>query len=264
MPAVLGKEGLMRFSHIVKLGLLVLLMFGAYGVFQFFDIGKLLDPDRLVSALESLGAMGPLVFVGLMTLAVVVSPIPSLPLDIAAGIAFGPFWGMVYAVIGAEIGAIVSFLIARALGKDVLGRLLKTNVTFCEKCSDHHLMGLIVVARLLPIFSFDIVSYGAGLTRMSLRVFAIATLLGMIPPTFALTYLGGSVPTLHWPIIVLGMLLAGLFLWLPKLLLDNRSTWWVRLIQGEAPAPSEMPSTPTQQDKSSKPCSWCGTREGTS
>ena len=86
MPVVRGKEGLMRFSHIVKLGLLVLLMFGAYGVFQFFDIEKLLDPDRLVSALESLGAMGPLVFVGLMVLAVVVSPIPSLPLDIAAGI----------------------------------------------------------------------------------------------------------------------------------------------------------------------------------
>ena len=254
----------MQFSHIVKLGLLVLLMFGAYGVFQFFDVEQLFDPNRLVNSLESLGAMGPLVFVGLMILAVVVSPIPSLPLDIAAGIVFGPFWGMVYAVIGAEIGAIVSFLIARALGKEVLGRLLKTKVTFCEKCSDHHLMGLIFVARLLPIFSFDIISYGAGLTRMSLRVFAIATLLGMIPPTFALTYLGGSVPTLQWPIIVSGLLLAGLFLWLPKLLLNNRSTWWVRLIQGEAPVPSEMPPSPTQQDNSSKPCSWCGVREGTS
>ena len=254
----------MRLSHVVKLGLLVLLVFGAYGIFQFVDLEELLNPDRLVSALESLGSMGPLVFIGLMTLAVVVSPIPSLPLDIAAGIAFGPFWGMVYAVIGAEIGAIVSFLIGRALGREVLGRLLKTNVTFCEKCSDHHLMGLIFVARLLPIFSFDIISYGAGLTRMSLRVFAIATLLGMIPPTFALTYLGGSVPTLQWPIIVSGLVLAVLFLWLPKLVLANRSTWWVRLIQGEAPAPSEAELPSTLTDKAKRPCSWCGAREGTS
>jgi len=254
----------MRFSYVLKLGLLVLLIFGAYGVFQFFDIAKVLDPDRLVSALESLGAMGPLVFVGLMVLAVVVSPIPSLPLDIAAGIAFGPFWGMVYAVIGAEIGAILSFLIGRALGREMLGRLLKTKVTFCEKCSDHHLMGLIFVARLLPIFSFDIVSYGAGLTRMSLRVFALATLLGMIPPTFALTYLGGSVPTLQWPIIASGLLLAGLFLFLPKLLLNNRSTWWVRLIQGETPAPSEAELPSTLSDNAKRPCLWCGGREGNS
>lgn len=251
----------MKVSHIVKISLLAFLMFGAYGVTQFVDVEKLLDPDRLISALESMGSLGPVVFMGLMTLAVVISPIPSLPLDIAAGIVFGPFWGMVYAVTGAEMGAIISFLIGRTLGREVLGRLLKTNVTFCEKCSDHHLMGLIFVARLLPIFSFDIISYGAGLTKMSLKVFAIATLLGMIPPTFALTYLGGSVPTLQWPIILSGLLLAGLFLWLPKLILKNRSSWWVRLIQGEMPVVTEVPATPSQSANTEGKCSWCGAKE---
>ena len=42
----------MRVSHVVKLGLLVLLVFGAYGIFQFVDLEELLNPDRLVSALE--------------------------------------------------------------------------------------------------------------------------------------------------------------------------------------------------------------------
>ena len=251
----------MRLSHIIKLGLLVLLVFGAYGVFQFVEFENWFAPDRLVDSLESFGAMAPLVFVGLMTLAVVVSPIPSLPLDLAAGIVFGPFWGMVYAVIGAEIGAIASFYIGRALGREVLGKILKTNVTFCEKCSDHHLMVLVFLARLVPIFSFDIISYGAGLTTMSLRVFALATLLGMIPPTFALTYLGGSVSTLQWPFMVSGLLLAGFFLLLPKLILNNRSTWWVRLIQGEPPAASGMPSGSLLSASPENTCSWCGAKD---
>ncbi len=252
----------MRTSHMVKLAILLVLVFGAYGIFQLVDVEALLDPDFVVNQLKAMGSLGPVVFIGLMVLAVVVSPIPSLPLDIAAGITFGPFWGMVYAVTGAEIGAILSFLIGRALGREVLGRLLNTKVNFCEKCSDHHLMGLVFVARLLPIFSFDIVSYGAGLTKMSLKVFAIATLLGMIPSTFALTYLGGSVPTLQWPIILSGLLLAGLFLFLPKLILKNRSTWWVRLIQGEAPEGSEALSpAPIQIPNPESKCAWCGAKE---
>ncbi|MBA3966433.1 MAG: hypothetical protein H0X47_11770 [Nitrospirales bacterium] len=63
--------------------------------------------------------MAPVVFMGLMALAVVIGPIPSLPLDIAAGAAFGPLLGATYAVIGAEIGAITSFFIGRALGREV-------------------------------------------------------------------------------------------------------------------------------------------------
>lgn len=249
-------------SQMMKLAVLLVLIFGAYAVFQVVDVETVLNPDRIVSQLNALGSLGPVVFIGFMVLAVVVSPIPSWPLDIAAGIAFGPFWGMVYAVIGAEIGAIVSFLIGRALGREVLGRILKTNINFCEKCSDHHLMGFVFIARLLPIFSFDIVSYGAGLTKMSLKVFALATLVGMIPPTFALTYLGGSVPTLQWPIIVSGLLLAGLFLLLPKLILKNRSTWWVRLIQGESPVVTEPPSSARPLANPDSTCSWCGAKEG--
>ncbi|MFZ1747640.1 MAG: hypothetical protein WAU17_17120 [Nitrospirales bacterium] len=59
-----------------------------------------------------------------MALAVIISPIPGLPLDIAAGAASGLFLGASYAVPGAELGVIVSFLIGRAVGREVLTRLL--------------------------------------------------------------------------------------------------------------------------------------------
>jgi len=75
----------MRAFHIVQFAGLLVLIFGAYGIFQVVDVEKLFDPDRLVNQLKDLGSLGPVVFIGFMVLAVVVSPIPSLPLDIAAG-----------------------------------------------------------------------------------------------------------------------------------------------------------------------------------
>ena len=121
-------------------------------------------------------------------------------------------------------------------------------------CSDHHLTGLLIVARLVPIFSFDIVSYGAGMTKMSLKAFALATFLGMMPPTFALTYFGSAVVTVQWPLILAGGLLVGIFLFLPKWIMNHRTSWWVRVIQGKP----MVVALPTDETKRNEHCGWCG------
>lgn len=241
-------------SLIGKWILVLLIIAGVYALIQLTSLQDFLNPEKLTTLLRELGVAGPFALMGLMTLAVVVSPIPSLPLDLAAGAAYGPFWGAVYVLIGAELGAIISFLIGRALGRDVVSQWLKRDITFCEQCSDHHLLGLMVVARLVPIFSFDIVSYGAGLTKMSLKAFALATFVGMTPPTFALTYLGSAVVTVQWPFILAGGLLVVLFLFLPKWIMEHRMSWWVRVIQGK---PVVAPS-PTDEQMNDGQCGWCG------
>ena len=152
-----------------------------------------INPQRISAYLEDFGPLAPIVFIFMMMSAVVISPIPSLPLDAAAGAFFGPFLGTVYSVIGAEGGALIGFFIARFLGRETVARLLKTNIGFCDRCTEHHLFLVIMGSRLLPIFSFDLISYGAGLTRISTRGFALATFIGMIPPTFAFNYFGSGV-----------------------------------------------------------------------
>ncbi len=222
---------------------------------------ELLTRERLVTWLQDAGPFAPFLLIATMAVAVVISPIPSLPLDLAAGAAFGPILGTAYAVIGAEIGAIASFLIARALGRDLLTRLAGTDVVFCERCSDRHLILLLIFARLLPVFSFDVISYGAGLTNMSLRAFALATLVGMIPPTFALTYLGTSLITIQWPLILGGVLMVGFFLLVPKLVMRYPSAWWARLFLAATPAPAPVPNQnpePSAHEEQVQVCSGCG------
>ncbi len=253
---------LLNLRHLIKIAALVLLVFGAYLAVRWIDFGEVLKPERVVAYLNSTGPFAPVVFILFMAAAVVISPIPSLPLDLAGGAAFGIPLGTTYAVIGAEIGAILSFLIGRALGRETLARLLRKDITFCERCSDRHLAIFVFLSRLVPIFSFDLISYGAGLTNMSVRAFAIATLFGMIPPTFALTYAGSSVVSGEWLVILLGLVMVAFFLLVPTLVIRYQSSRWVQVLQGKAPAmaPVQAPPEPKPMmaDEPLYRCSACG------
>ena len=241
---------------------LLFLLFGTFLLAQWFDFRELLDPERIAGWLHQAGPFAPLAFMALMATSVVISPLPDLPLVIAAGATFGTMLGTAYSVIGAEIGAIASFLIGRALGREVLTRILRTSVTFCERCSDRHLAIFVFLARLVPLFSFDVISYGAGLTNMSLRTFAVVTFVGMIPPTFALTYVGSQVVSGAWLMIVSGLAMVAVMLLLPKLVLRYPTARWVRLLRGEMPVAAHVhvSSIPSSAPAPEVPprCDFCG------
>lgn len=239
----------------LKVGTLLAVVLGLPAAASWLNVEELLKPDRIADQLHAAGPFGPIIFMTLMATAVVISPIPSLPLDLAAGATFGVALGTLYAVIGAEIGAVISFLIGRILGREALTRLFRIDISFCERCSDRHLAIFVFAARLLPIFSFDLVSYGAGLTNMSLRAFAVATLLGMIGPTLILTYAGNNVASGEWVLIVLGFALVALLLIIPKLVVRNPTARWVRFIRGGMPVVTQSKRIRTS---SAVPCSSCG------
>lgn len=206
----------MKVSTIVKgVGLLALfLSFVSFPPVRAFT--ESLNPERIEEWLGQAGDLAPVLFVILTATAVVVSPIPSLPLDVAAGAFFGPFLGGLYAVGGALLGALASFLIARLLGRSLVEPVLGGHINFCSECSDKLLTRIVFLSRLLPFISFDVVSYGAGLTKMSFGKFALATGLGMTPPTLVFTYFG-SVLTVG-PAITLptGVVLVALFFLVPR------------------------------------------------
>lgn len=138
---------------------------------------------------EDAGPLAPLVFIVVMA-ATIVLPVPTFPLDILAGRIFGPVFGTLYAVIGATLGAMVSFFLARWLGRNLVAGFLRGHINFCRQCSDKLLIKVVFLARLVPAVSFDVVSYGAGLTQVSAAKFAVASFLGMLPLTFAYVSFG--------------------------------------------------------------------------
>ncbi|WHZ24806.1 MAG: hypothetical protein OJF47_003918 [Nitrospira sp.] len=230
----------------IKITLLVIVVGGSVALGRQIDFERALNPSGLADLLHSLGPWGPVMLILSMAMAVIIPPIPSLPLDLASGAAFGPLLGTVYAVVGAAVGAILSFLIGRALGREGISRLLRVDAVFCEKCADHHLGLLIFLARLIPVCSFDVVSYGAGFTTISLRTFSLATIAGMIPPTVAFTYLGSSIASAQWLLIGAGGFLVTVFLLLPMWLKRHRSSRLAQLLFGATTTTVPMTTQPVE------------------
>jgi len=194
------KSKLVSVAIIMVIGLFYFIF--AKSIFSMFSI------EEIQLFVNSFGIWAPLIYIILLGLAVVISHIPNIPLAIAAGILFGPVKGGIYTVIGGLIGAIICFYLARTIAKDYAVRLLGKNFIFCDKCNDTYIAFIIFFSRLFPIFQFDIISYGAGITNISLKRFITATFFGMIPMTFILTFYGKSL-TLSKP---LTLILSAVFL----------------------------------------------------
>ncbi len=128
----------------------------------------------------------------LMILQSIAAPLPAFLLTVANANLFGWWQGAILSWSSAMAGAVVCFYIARILGRDVVVKLNgKKGVKQIEDFFAKHGNMSILVARLLPFISFDIVSYVAGLTSMKFWGFFIATGLGQLPATIVYSYVGG-------------------------------------------------------------------------
>lgn len=167
------------------------------------------DPAYLRHEVEQLGWQGPLMLIALMMLAIVFSPLPSAPIAMAAGMAYGHSWGTLYVVIGAEIGALIAFGLTRWLGGERIRRWFGEKLSVGLFGSQMRLMATVFLLRLLPFVSFDVVSYAAGLTPMTWWRFALATLAGVAPISFLLAHFGESLPAGEIETMALAILLLG-------------------------------------------------------
>jgi uncharacterized membrane protein YdjX (TVP38/TMEM64 family) len=154
--------------------------------------------------LLSFGIWAPLVSAALMVLTCIIAPLPAFVVTFTNGLLFGWVWGALLSWSSAMVGAALCFWTARALGRPMVERLvggtraLETSDLFVAR----HGTRSVLIARLLPFVSFDVVSYGAGLTPRSVGRYLLATGIGQLPATLVYSYLGqnltGSVQTLFW------------------------------------------------------------------
>lgn len=153
------------------------------------------DQSAIFEWVNRLGAFGPFTIICLMMLAILISPIPSAPIALAAGAAYGHGWGTLYVLLGAEAGALAAFGIARLVGHDAIHRWFGDRLSVGLFGSQNALMLIVFVSRTLPFMSFDMVSYAAGLTVIRTWRFAIATLAGVAPISFLLAHFGSEMAT---------------------------------------------------------------------
>ncbi len=135
--------------------------------------------------LRGFGVWAPVVSILLVQLQAVIAPLPSFPLMYANGLLFGTWWGGLLSWASILLSAVLCFGLARRFGRPVVERLVSPAAL---ARADRHLARYgplaVLVGRLVPLTAFDLLSYAAGLTRMRLLPFALATAVGMAPAVF--------------------------------------------------------------------------------
>ena len=159
---------------------------------QVFFILSNMDVDLVRGYILGFGIWAPIVSFLLMIFQSVVAPLPAFLITFANAGLFGWVYGAILSWSSAMVGAALCFYIAGFFGRVAVEKL--TSRTALEKVDDffkQYGKYAIVIARLLPFISFDIVSYAAGLTSMGFWPFFIATGIGQLPATLVYSYIGG-------------------------------------------------------------------------
>ena len=128
----------------------------------------------------------------LMIFQSIAAPLPAFFITLTNANLFGWWQGCILSWASSMAGAALCFWIARILGRDVVERICtKGALASIEEFFAKYGKRCILVARLLPFISFDIVSYAAGLTAMDFWGFFIATGIGQMPACIVYSYVGG-------------------------------------------------------------------------
>lgn len=146
--------------------------------------------------LEEWGAVAALVSIGLM-IAHSFAPFPAEMLAVANGMLFGPVWGVVITWIGAMLGAWLAFALARTLGRPFVESMVpERRWHMLDRWSQRRGGAMLLVSRLIPVISFNLINYAAGLTTISWWTFTWATGLGILPITILAVLTGAGILTI--------------------------------------------------------------------
>ncbi len=149
---------------------------------RFWGVGEKLADLR--AWISGLGSWGPLVFVLIYIIAVVLA-LPGSAITIAGGALFGSVGGVVLVSIASTIGASIGFLISRYLARDFIVRKFSQNEKFqkLDHLTKKHGAIIVAITRLVPLFPFNLLNYGFGLTSVRFRTYVFWSWLCMLPGT---------------------------------------------------------------------------------
>lgn len=151
------------------------------------------DPDSLSVWVEGAGIWGPIVFMLLNIVQVLLAIIPGGPFEVAAGTMFGAFWGTILCDIAMTAGGMITFFLARKFGMNFI-ELFTTrekveSVKFLHANPKSEL--LLFLFFLLPGTPKDLMCYVVGISDIKWWKWLLINLIGRFP-AILLSAMGGD------------------------------------------------------------------------
>ncbi len=168
-------------SIISKLTTIFLLIAFAVLAIAGYQYGIFDSVDAFQNFINTTGPWGPLIFIFIQTIQVVIPMLPGFVTCIAGAVVFGPAAGFFYSYIGVCIGSFMAFYIARKYGIAIVQKFIREEnynkyISWLEKGRKFDI--IFALAILLPTAPDDVLCFIAGLTKMTWKKFIIIILLG--------------------------------------------------------------------------------------
>lgn len=167
----------------------VVLVFIVAGITLVITYRDQLDAKVIQSWIVEAGSAAPLLFM-LVYIVGTVFFFPGAILTVLGGALFGPVLGTVYNLTAATIGAMLSFFVARYLATDWVEKKTGGKLKQLINGVENEGWRFVAFTRLVPLFPFNLLNYGLGLTKIKFSHYSIATYFFMLPGAIAYTYLG--------------------------------------------------------------------------
>lgn len=179
------------------------------------------------------GITGMLILFGLELAQVVLAILPGEPVELLAGICFGPIWGTIFLIISVFIVTAMIYFFVKKYGRDFIYEFFpKEKVTKLENSKlfkdTQKIETVMALLFLIPGTPKDLLVYIGGLLPIKAsRFLAIATLL-RFPSIISSTIVGSKIMDGNVKIIVMvyvaTFILAGLVIWLVNKFDKNKVT----------------------------------------
>ncbi|MCX7788474.1 MAG: TVP38/TMEM64 family protein [Spirochaetes bacterium] len=220
-----------------------------YLVFRYRSELSLLysSPYALRIYIREWGIYGPLLFIGLQILQVIVFIIPGEITQLTGGYLFGFWFGLFYSLVGITLGAMFNFFVAKVLGKPVVLKIFGREKVekFVDLMESSQAKGVLLFLFILPGFPKDLLCYVVGLTRYRFLYFLLVSTLGRLPGLVISSYLGDAAALYAWKeasiALVIGVVLFALGLWGRKKFLSRHSRLKTPATEGEGSHSSGSP-----------------------
>ena len=173
-------------STILKFALLLLIIIGLPLYIYFFEpqlIDSMSSMENVHALFEHYHAESILVYIGAQILQIIICVIPGQWLQFAAGYMYGFWLGFLYSIIGAAIGSVVTYYLAKLLGRDAMHLIFgEARINeFIHKLNSKKAIVIVFLIFLIPGVPKDLCNYAAGISEMKLKPFLIVSLVGRRP-----------------------------------------------------------------------------------
>jgi len=149
------------------------------------------EREQIRLLISSFGAAGPLVFMLIQILQVLLAPVPGEATGFIGGYLFGTLPGFIYSSIGLTVGSWLNFLIGRILGERYVRKLIPQHrFEKIDRMIKRQGIILLFILFLFPGFPKDYLCLVLGLSTLPVKIFILLTGIGRMPGTFALSLQG--------------------------------------------------------------------------